>query len=188
MNNQTKHSFSTILGILACILLITIVNHLISLTWIEEDQGDSRRFMAENLVGDMEARFEGVAILLDLWQQSLFTFLFGLGNSSSYYILGIYPHVVPLEILTEEGVIGFFIYIMLVSTALIDSLKSYILVKGFNSYRNIFICLFSLWIYSLILTFKQGSMLLATDFFLYTILLGKFNAEVRLKKPGFVFH
>jgi len=184
LDSPSKNIFKPLLGLLVLAVLLLAVKYLVDMYWLTERVGDSRRFSNENIVGDIGGRFHSAFVLLGVWIESPFSILFGLGNSASYHpnILGLYPHMVPLEVLGEEGLIGFMMYFMVFFRIVSGSFKSFKKIKNDNDLRNLFICLISLWSYSFILTLKQGSMLLAQDYFLYSMLLIKFNDEIKNKK------
>jgi len=52
-------------------------------------------------------------VLLAAWLDNPSSFLFGMGSSSSFQIIGGYCHVVPVEVLCELGVAGLSLYLYL---------------------------------------------------------------------------
>lgn len=144
----------------------------------------SGRFDAAVMQGDFAGRLQSGLTLLHHAMESPFSLLFGLGNSSSYEILGIYPHIVPLEVLGEEGIVGFLLLGAIVAgtaAAAVGSLRS---IGADLEMRGLFACVAGLWCYMFLLINKQGSVLQAYDFFFYTILVAKFRQFVRDGKRG----
>jgi len=151
-----------LIGVL-CVFFGFIVSYFLELYW-----GEGGRWSSDRMEGAFEGRVNNIRILFDLWISSPLTILFGLGNSASYHpsILGLYPHNMTVEILCEEGLIGFFIFLII----LIRTFKSYSLDnKNIHEIRT----LFALFIYAFIVSFKQGSMLGNVTFFMYSILVNK---------------
>src|SRR5579859_550457 len=59
---------------------------------------------------DVEGRFAMAQALLGASTSNFMTTVFGLGNSSAFKVVGIYPHITGLEVVAEEGVVGSAIY------------------------------------------------------------------------------
>ncbi|HNK51686.1 MAG TPA: hypothetical protein PKX75_21965, partial [Nitrospira sp.] len=67
------------------------------------------RWSESKMVSDLDGRWEMAAKLLSAWWgEGPATIFGGLGNSAAFdpHIVGFYPHILPLEILAEEGVLG----------------------------------------------------------------------------------
>jgi hypothetical protein len=100
------------------------------------------------------------------------TILFGLGNSASYdpHIIGMYSHIVPLEVLAEEGIIGFGLFLSIRSIN-----QAYKYVKNDQEYRGLLATISATFLFSFILSLKQGNMFGSLDLFMIAIILGKFE-------------
>src|SRR5690606_14302284 len=74
------------------------------------------RYSADTMTEDVQGRLNMATKLIAAWFDSPISILFGLGNSASFdpSIIGIYPHFLPLEILGEEGFVGFAVYFAIV--------------------------------------------------------------------------
>lgn len=73
---------------------------------------DSGRWRAEQIEAASDGRFEMTYTLLKYWGNSgIGAWIFGLGSSSSFKVVGFYPHNVPVEVLAEEGVLGLCLYL-----------------------------------------------------------------------------
>ena len=73
---------------------------------------DSGRWRAEQIETASDGRFEMTYTLLKYWGNSgIGAWIFGLGSSSSFKVVGFYPHNVPVEVLAEEGVLGLCLYL-----------------------------------------------------------------------------
>ena len=103
--------------------------------------------------------------------------LIGLGNSASYdpRILGIYPHFVPLEVLAEEGLIGFGLYITILFCSMRSCLRCFRNIANEPRERLLLGGLVGLYMFTLLLSFKQGSLLGNLEVFMLSIILGRYE-------------
>lgn len=133
------------------------------------------RWSTSAMEGAMSERLGQALYLLQIWFRSVETIIFGLGNSAAFdpKILGIYPHFVPLEILAEEGLIGSGIYLLILVLLFRSSHKSLRMLSEEPEERLIFGTLVSLALFTLILSFKQGSLLGNLEFFMFAIILDR---------------
>ncbi len=85
-------------------------------------------------------------------------------------MLGHYPHMVPAEVLAEEGLLGLLIYI----AAIFVSLTFYAQARrSMSADRDgLIYATLALTVYELILTFKQGTLLSAASLLLLLVLPG----------------
>jgi len=168
--NPSRRTRKPLIGLVVAATLAVLAKIGAELYWA----GDSR-FSVAALQGDYLGRLHNAAVLLRHWAHSPLSIVFGLGNSASYdaRILGIYPHIVPLEVLGEEGIVGFVMFIVLVIWTIVAGARTIRALGDDGDARSLFACVAGLWVYSFLLINKQGSLLLAQDFFLYTILVSK---------------
>jgi hypothetical protein len=135
------------------------------------------RWSEETMSEDMAGRFDNVLLLMRLWFSTPMTLLFGLGNSTSYdpRVIGIYPHFVPAEILCEEGLIGFVLFILILLLTIRSVVHTYEKVKHNEQDRSVLVVLCLMFLYAFILSMKQGSMIGNLDLFMFVIMIGKFE-------------
>ncbi len=139
---------------------------------------DSSRWSESQSSADVIGRFANAQVLLQASSSHLFTAIFGLGNSSSFQVLGIYPHISCLEVLAEEGFVGAAIYLAIILFA-VRSIKRIVDQPGLSdSKRNALAILTGLFLFELVLSWKQGSLLSSVYVFLYAITLA------RLEQPA----
>ena len=103
----------------------------------------------------------GAAMAQAAASEGVMHFLFGLGTCSSFAVVGWYPHMVLLEVLGEEGLVGFLLLIFFIFQVF---LNGYRLMKQEFSEPQTRIhlgLLLSIFTFELILSCKQGSMLLS---------------------------
>ena len=126
---------------------------------------------------DVSGRLNNAMLLVRLAYASPETVLIGLGNSASYdpRILGIYPHFVPLEVLAEEGLIGFGLYALILYYVLRSAVRSFRLIGDKPKERLLLGGLVGLCMFTLLLSFKQGSLLLNLEPFMLAIILGRYE-------------
>ncbi len=179
--NQKKFSVWTIFTTLAGCTLIGLVIGI----FIQEFWGSGNiRWSQEQMTKDVSGRFDMAFRLLSVWWKGDFlTIIFGLGNSASFdhRIIGFYPHVVPLEILGEEGLLGFLFYILIIGLVVHNFFKSYRSTHDLQNYRKIIVTLAAMFVYSFLLTLKQGNFLGNTDMWMLCIFLLRFGVIVKNK-------
>jgi hypothetical protein len=133
---------------------------------------DNSRWSEVRTSQDVAGRFAMARTLLGASTSDFFTALFGLGNSSAFHVLGIYPHITGLEILAEEGIFGGAIYFGILVFAM-RSAKRMIGAPLSDSQRNGAAILIGLFVFELILSWKQGSLLFSVYVFAYAIALAR---------------
>lgn len=145
-----------------------------------EALGWADRISAQNIETSLQGRLDMASSLINLWVSGgAFTILFGLGNSSSYPLIGMYTHIVPLEVLAEEGVLMLFLF-LLFAIQLYRFLFSAINSPAIEKDDRINICfLGALATFEFILCLKQGSLLGQTPLFCFAF--GGICAVQRLK-------
>jgi hypothetical protein len=144
-------------------------------------QASDARWQTGRMGLDVSGRFNSAFKLLDhWWHDSAVTILLGLGNSASFdrSIIGFYSHVVPLEILGEEGLIGAALFLCALFFTLKSFFRMYKTVRPDPMKRGILATLSALFCLELFLCFKQGSMLGSAFLFGIIILLGKYELIV----------
>ena len=167
------------------ILLLLVVfiglttNYALSEFWAHQETyyAGGNRWSEKAMEGAMSGRLTDAIMLVQLCYQSAETIIFGLGNSAAWdpRILGIYPHFVPLEILAEEGLIGFCLFGLILLVTARTALQSHSRLNLLPAYRPEFAALLGLFLFSLLLSLKQGSLLGNLEPFMFAILLGKYG-------------
>ena len=105
--------------------------------------------------------------------------MFGLGNSSAFHILGIYPHITGLEVLAEEGFLGAVLYSTIILLALRSIKRIASAVKLSDKKRNTLAMLAGLFVFEFTLSCKQGSLLSSVYVFAYAIMLARMEATLK---------
>ena len=128
----------------------------------------------EDSFGTM-SRFEMASILMNAWFADPSAMLFGLGSSASYSrsLITLYPHIVPVEVLGELGLFGFVFFSIAVLTLFLQAFTGTHRKSLDQVDLNNFAALFACWVFSLLLSCKQGSLLNSTNIFMYAALAEK---------------
>jgi hypothetical protein len=168
---------------LATLALIAIV--VLGLGWWGASlvDVDASRWSDARTSQDVAGRFAMARALLGVSTSEFFTALFGLGNSSAFQVLGIYPHITGLEVLAEEGIFGAAIYFSILLLTL-RSVKRIIQLPLRDSERQGVAILAGLFLFELILSWKQGSLLFSVYVFAYSIALARLEESQRETSPA----
>lgn len=160
------------LSLISAMLLFSF-EFVIDLFW-----RDSGRWDSDSMIDAASGRFYSAKVLIFKWfDGGIITVLFGLGNSASYdpKILGIYPHIVPIEVLGEEGLIGFAIFTVIMLGTIKHYIKLLRLTKESMNDRCITAILGGLFFYLFLISLKQGSLIGSYQLFLIAILVNKYS-------------
>ncbi len=136
---------------------------------------DSDRWTEDALDEATGGRLHRSSHVLDYWFKNIATIFFGLGSSASGDLIGTYSHVVPVDILTEEGILGFLIYVGIILSCVMNGLSSFFLVRDNPVQRTQLAILCAIFMYYFVLSLKQGTMLGNTLLFMVAILMGKYH-------------
>lgn len=136
---------------------------------------DDDRWSSFDASGAASQRWQMCMALLEHWQESPGSVLFGLGNSASFdpNVVGSYPHDVPVETLCEEGAIGFGIYLGIYWLALRGMLQGLRQTQGDAGSRRLLAVAGANFIFTAITSFKEGNMADSAEFFMSAILLAR---------------
>jgi hypothetical protein len=145
--------------------------------WGEEVASGKGRWNEHSAQQDVSGRLVNAMLMVNLASKSPGTFIFGLGNSAAYdhRILGIYPHFLPLEVLAEEGIFGFALYGIILFLTLRSCYKALQLSQGDSDSRMLLGGLLGMYLFTVILSLKQGSLLVNLEPFMLGIGLGRFE-------------
>jgi len=99
--------------------------------------------------------------------------MFGLGSSASFEVVGGYPHNVPVETLTEEGLFGFALLTLIIGYTFKDALSTMRMqLKKEASDRINSSIVLALFTYDFMLSMKQGTLLGSVPMFSFAITVG----------------
>ncbi len=172
-------------GVTLRLLLAPILTGILALiAYISMDYTGVEVGRWENLhqaTSDVDGRLDSALLLLQLSFRDVPTLVFGLGNSAAFDVYGIYPHVVPVEIAAEEGLVGLglFAAILFVSARRILGVAR---LRSLNAQERAgFAALSAGLIFQLVLSLKQGSMLGSPLLFMHAILVARFADLLRAR-------
>jgi hypothetical protein len=149
--------------------------------------GQENRFDTDRAVVDYEERVTLAHVLLNRYLSSgVLELLFGLGSSASFSprIIGFYPHIVPVEILCELGVVGFSLFIsilFLTVRAVVRFMSTISQLPAAADARRVVASLAALALIELLVSFKQGSLIRDVNLFLFPVLIEGIIASVTAK-------
>jgi hypothetical protein len=124
--------------------------------------------------GSLSTRQGFMSTMLQHWVDGpTWGLLFGLGTSASFHFLGIYPHNVPVEILTELGILGFAIYAAILMLSANNSFCLSYQRQGSATGRRDAIVLTGLLLSGFLLSCKQGALLGTEEVFFFAICLSQ---------------
>ena len=154
--------------------------------WLYGQYAIWERWEWESMVEAYQSsRAEMVGALLAAWLDSSPVYwLIGLGSSAAYDpgIVGGYPHVVLIEVLCEEGLVGFVLFCGIVVLSMRSILRVYGASAPYPDARGVLAALGALFLFVFVLSFKQGSMLGSPYLFAFAVMLGKFEQLVNRQK------
>lgn len=145
--------------------------------WGQEVASGKGRWNEHSAQQDVSGRIDNALLMVEIAAESPTSLLFGLGNSAAYdrRILGIYPHFLPLEVLAEEGVFGFVLYGVIFVLTLRSCHRGFQLSQGDSNLRMLLGGLLGMYLFMVILSLKQGSLLVNLEPFMLGIGLGRFE-------------
>ena len=137
-------------------------------------EGSAGRGAADRSVEDVSGRFYMCGRVLEEWSaHSPMHWLFGLGLGASWSILGIYPHVLFIQILIEAGIVGAFLWALFHISAGVNWIRAFRATGSDVQVRAFISTLGGLFLYEMILTFKQGGISGAHAPFLWPLLVAR---------------
>lgn len=145
--------------------------------WAADVSSGRGRWNEQSAQRDVSGRITNALFMVRLAAASPDTLFFGLGNSAAYdpRILGFYPHFLPLEVLAEEGIIGFGLYGLILYMALRSCYRCFRFAGDGIQERMLLGGLSGLFIFTVMLSLKQGSLLSNVELFMLAIVLGRFE-------------
>lgn len=139
---------------------------------------DTQRWTEAGATEDVQGRLAMVTALLSKWSESSISILFGLGNSAATdpSIVGHYPHNMPLEILGEEGLVGFTLLLLILGATVKSFLHARRQVSGNADHEAVLAAAGATFIFSFLLSLKQGSLLGNNVVFMAALIVARLSA------------
>jgi hypothetical protein len=165
----------------ACVFVGAVLSQALDTYWVYDTYSTDSRWSNLAMKRDVLDRLEQARILLSHWFREPGTVLFGLGNSASFdpKIIGFYPHFTSLEILGEEGLIGFALLLVILYCSAHSAIVCLRITQRGSTERACVAMLVSMLTFAFILSCKEGSLLATPDMFMLAIILGKIELHLR---------
>lgn len=140
------------------------------------------RWETGDMVSDLGERFDMAKVLLSEWITSPLAIIFGLGNSASFSsdLVGVYPHIVVLEVLGEEGIIGLALFVTVVLLLARQAIRFHKLTILSKDVRKVYAASFGCFLFTLLLSLKQGSLITTPMMFFFAAVSEKYYYLVKL--------
>lgn len=161
------------IGVFAALWVLSGANELIA-----------GRFETAKMVSQFEeSRVVMCSNLLEEWMASSpIRWLFGLGSSASFEVIGVYPHVMVVEVLAELGFVGLAILLASLMMAGKSWLRLAYACEDDKLQRGVVAALGAILTYFLLLSFKQGMLLGHTTLFMSAMIISRYDAIVAREK------
>jgi hypothetical protein len=168
-------------GLMGIAVAITILGLAIGYAATEYMQANEARWSQSLAQHDALGRLQMASKLLGEWQRSGSGLVLGLGNSAAYdpTILGYYPHVVPLEILAEEGLVGFGLYGVILWMAFGAVRRAWRLSRNRPELSGIVAALGASFLFTFLCTLKEGNLVGSVYMFMFAIVVGRLPELLR---------
>jgi hypothetical protein len=137
-----------------------------------------------------DTRLFSVKLVLTEWLQSgPIAWVIGMGNSAAFdpTLLGKHPHFMAVEILTEEGLVGFILLGIVLWLTARSVYRIYPYVKNDPDMRGVLAAAAGIFLYEMILSCKQGSLLFNTYVFAFAIILGRVELFFTRNAPSIAY-
>ena len=173
---------STILPLAGAGVLFTI-----AVLFIGQQSDLAWRWRSERLSGDQVGRLERAQELIERnYDAGPFAWIAGLGNSSSFQLVGGYPHFVPGEVLGEEGLLGLVLFLGFFCSAGYAGWRTINLPSLEKQTRVNMGALLALFSYQILLCLKQGSLIGSSELFSIglCVAITAHGAKVRARKKA----
>jgi hypothetical protein len=156
-----RFQVSRLRDIVASLGLVAIVAVGLQIGFADYKGGGNDRWSESNVGVDTGGRFAMAAALLSSWARSGTSMVFGLGNSASFdpHVVGFYPHVLPAEILGEEGIVGAAVFLSLLFGCAVAARRLWRATREHPAEADTSAATIALVIFAFIVSAKEGSLL-----------------------------
>jgi hypothetical protein len=168
----------TLAALVGCIALGWGISFAVQEFWGSNDP----RWNEGKILSDAEGRWDMASRLMSAWWGGgPLTILIGLGNSAAFdpRIVGYYPHILPLEVIAEEGLIGFLMYMVILVVGVKEFRSAYLQTKDLREERETLVALAAIFTYAFLLSFKQGSLIGSPDMWMPGIFTARYGLMLK---------
>ena len=161
--------------ILNILLLAVVVACALGYAFFSFTTADDPRWSSSLAAADAHGRVEMAAALLHRWAASPVSMIFGIGTSASFdnRIIGFYPHITPAEVLGEEGIIGFVLFVTIILFSANRARRRLSATKSNNDEREVFSILLGMLCFAVLQSMKEGSLLFNYEIFMIAIVIAR---------------
>ena len=133
------------------------------------------RWSADSLTGGVTGRFEIAQEAIASWLNDPVTWIFGRGAGAfiTLQTAHAYPHNFAVETLTELGIVGFTLYLMVIAYVIRAGMGLYGLVKDDLDQRSATSVLCALAVFASVLSLKQGTIHSPGPFYVWLLVLSR---------------
>jgi hypothetical protein len=128
-----------------------------------------------------QSRASGAFVLLEVWANAgPMAWIFGLGSSASYAVPGLffYCHVVMAEALGEMGLIGLVLIWLVPIFFAMNYKRAFLRLRDLPQERALIAGLGAMFLFDVILSFKQGAIMGSENTFAFAIMLSRTVANL----------
>ncbi len=156
------------LAIFAGVTILLAAGFYLVVPLLQQGEG---RWASRHLEGASAGRLQMWLGLVSAWIDSgPFAWVFGLGTTAAFSVVGFYPHNIPVEVLCESGVLGVLLFLSIFKRTgrlFLDALR----VKSAHFDRRTVIVIFALVCHEFLMGLKAGSMYTGNTMFVYAAIL-----------------
>ncbi len=150
------------------------------------ETGDTR-WSSTEMSEDYEGRIERSMRLLDFWASDPWYIVFGIGTSgsSASNMGGSYAHILAVDVLSEYGLIGFTLLLVLLwrcAAVIFEALRSVSRDPGQMGRNPAIAAMIAIFAMDLLLAFKQGTLLRNSYLFMFPVMIQGILAHERLAR------
>ena len=188
--------FASVIAILMCLPLTTSFSRLItprnllvgSLLMLVggvavqrvvagESELNQSRFEQDTMSDSYGLRLEMSQQLLSVALREPKSTIFGLGNSASFHheIIGIYPHIIAVEVLGEEGVVGALMFCSLLWFTVVGVFQLAVRENRTETESTLLAILVAFIVFHFFIACKQGSLIRSPNFWSAFLLFERFQ-------------
>ena len=160
-------------GFFSAVVFCAIIAAALEVGFASYVGNDDVRWTVGAADADALGRLQMAAKLLAVWSQSALAVLFGLGNTAAFdpHIVGFYPHIMPLEVLGEEGLLGFGMLVVLLIATARKFNRARGAIRFSSDCSGVLAAIATTTLFSFLLSLKEGSLLGNNFFFMSALLL-----------------
>jgi hypothetical protein len=172
--------FQLVVGLVTFLLIVVLTVWSFSLAGIDNL---AKRWELSSMGRDLsETRLALCMEVINVWaKMGPVRWLIGMGSNASFspQVLGVYPHVLVVEVMVELGILGLALLLGCWACAALDLRTWWLIVKDNPSRRGLASAMAGLLLFAISLTFKQGTFMAHTYMMMLTVVVARVAVDVR---------